>query len=129
MKDERRITILQMDYNKLLAFVAAGMVSFFTLFQILFQLDDIGFVNPWHISIVSTSVFLGIILFTLGGYHNFTEIRKIERGLKFDEIDEYKPSGIFSGRGGISYWLYIIVLCFWAVSFMIYYNVLIKVLL
>lgn len=126
--DKKRELVLQIDYNKLLAYVAAGVISFFTLFQILFQLDAIKlYLYPIFVYILSTSVFAGAILFTVAGHHNFSEIKKLERKLKLHKLEEIKHSRIFSNEDHISKFLYLIISCFVGISTMLWYLIIVNV--
>ncbi len=72
---EHRKTLLQIDYNKLLAYLAGGIVSIFTLFQIATEADVL---PSWLVFIVSTAALGGGIVFVYAGYKNWEKIIALE---------------------------------------------------
>lgn len=75
MKKEEKMKIaLSNDYNKLLAYLAGGLVLFFSLFQLLMEMGELTFLPSPITSFISLVLFGGTVLFTFAGYHNFKEI-------------------------------------------------------
>lgn len=120
-KEEKLKTLLNVDYNKLLAYLAGGLVSFFTLFQLLLELKKGIMLPEFLLFLISLTLFCGVCLFTYAGYHNFREILSIENKLG---LKDSKPSNIFStikeNKKSVSLWLKVIVWWFIGISFFIF---------
>lgn len=96
-EDEKRKILLNNIQNKMLTYVAGGLVSLFTLFQILFEVENVSSINPYIILFFSIVFSSGILIFTYVGYLNFKEVIQTENELGLDRIKGHKPSGFFSG--------------------------------
>ncbi len=124
-KEERLKVSLDINNSKLLAYLAGGLVFFFTLFQLLMELKKYDTVIPDFITfLISSSLFGGVFLFTYAGYHNFKEIVEIENKLN---LTDFKSSNIFSStenkKKRISFLLKIMVIMFIVFSFLIFLYV------
>ena len=86
-------TLLSIDYSKLLSYLAALLVFFFTLFQISTEVSRL----PWYVVILLSSLSCGgVVVFIGASYSNYKEILELENELGLSEIT--KPSGIFSNQ-------------------------------
>ena len=123
---EKRKLVLTIDYQKLLAYVAAAIVSLYVLFHV----GEVRFL-PYLIRGFSSSIiYLGIVLFTIAGIHNFKEIIQIEYAIKLDDlkIKGIKRSGWFSkldhnGKPHMTTRLYFVITVFLFISFLIYLSI------
>ena len=119
-KNEKLKIQLTVDYNKLLAYLAGGLLSFFTLFQLLTEVEKNLFLPKWMLFIISSAMFSGVFLFTYAAYLNFKEILYIENKLG---LNIFKSSKIFSVNKGneksVSLLLKIIMFVFLVVSLII----------
>ncbi len=121
-KEEKLKTLLNVNYNKLLAYLAGGLVFFFTLFQLLLEVKKYETIIPEPVTLlISFSLFCGVCLFTYAGYHNFKEIVDIENELK---LTDFKSSNIFSftrnRKKTISFLLKSMIILFILFSFFIF---------
>lgn len=123
MRSEEKLKVsLDINNNKLLAYLAGGLVLFFTLFQLLIELKKYDILIPDFIAfLISSFLFGGVFLFAHAGYHNFKEIVEIENKLN---LTDFKSSNIFSStrnkKKRISFILKIMVIMFIVFSFLIF---------
>jgi hypothetical protein len=91
--EDRQKVLLNIDYNKLLSYLAGVFVFFFLLLHLSTERD----VLPWYfVFSVSSASLMGALFFILASYHNYKEIIRLENELKLSEIME--SSGTFSRR-------------------------------
>lgn len=95
-KEEKMKIILSNDYNKLLAYLAGGLVLFFSLFQLLMEMEELIFLHSVITSFISLVLFGGTVLFTFAGYLNFKETIFLKNELGIYETPGLSPSGLFS---------------------------------
>ena len=94
MDDEDRLkTLLSINYNKLLAYLAGAIVSIFTLFQIATEATTL---HSVLVSIVSTAALGGGLIFVYAGYINWKEIIGLENDLGLSRY--MNPSSFFSKK-------------------------------
>lgn len=123
-EDDRKKINLQNNYSKLLAYLGATLVSFFTLFQIA-ESEETGWVITY---LVSITVFVAIIVLLFACYGTFKEIIKFENDLGLSK--DIGPSKLFSMRINkdstdrkISWVLQIGCICIGVVSFVLLLNI------
>jgi hypothetical protein len=119
-RDKGLEVLLQVDYSKLLAYLAGDLVSIFSLFQIAAEIAKFNWLLLFLASSFSS---FGVFIFTYAGYHNWKEIVDLENKLGLSKNS--KPSGIFSkrkndGEREVSIWLKIGCWVFVAPSLLIW---------
>ncbi len=88
---DRRRPLMNIDYSKLVSYLAILLVFFFTLFQISTEAHQL----PWYlVGWLSFLSFGGVALFAYASYSNYKEILELENQLGLSRIST--PSGLFS---------------------------------
>ncbi|MFH1774591.1 MAG: hypothetical protein ABH874_06495 [Methanobacteriota archaeon] len=92
-EEESRKTLLNINYNKLLAYLGGDLVAFFMLFQITTEIQNL---PPFLAVLIALCAFGGICVLTMASYKNYEEIIDLENKLGLSNFIE--PSGFFSKR-------------------------------
>lgn len=95
-KLENRRILLNIDYRKLLSYLAGVLVFLILLFQITTAAKHLPW---WVVLIMSIASLVGVMAFLYVSYHNYKEIIDLENkiGLSDSDIME-STSGLFSKR-------------------------------
>lgn len=81
--------LLQIDYSIILAYVAGGLICFFTLSQIAMNVKKSSSITYKSIiTLMAFTTFVGVIIFTFASYVNYKEATCLQEKLKINKEGE-----------------------------------------